>query len=361
MRLFSYACLGLILFSTAIVADEQSEKQIFKEAYQAYQAAMKAGDTADARAAAKTAYETGRKIYGPNHKNTAALALNYGTLAPQSEAVGVLREALVSYEAVYGPESIELISPLLALAKAEATPSDIIPAQKHYSRALDLAENIAGENSDLAGQVNLEIGRISLGYAQSTYASKYLRKAAKIFESLEGDKAKSDLAITNFWLGKYHMAAHKYGSATKVLLEALETLEDIAPSSQMTMTNHAFLIQAYEKRGMRDEATQHCLAIGRANPIDPNQDYQPVYRVQPKYPDSAAHRGQEGHVVVSVTVDKQGFVKAPKVIEAQGSRTFVPASLEAVEKFRYVPRFENGEAVDTTDVKYRFSYAIRKD
>ncbi len=63
-------------------------------------------------------------------------------------------------------------------------------------------------------------------------------------------------------------------------------------------------------------------------------------------------------MIVELTVDSGGFVKDPQIIENKGVAAFKKTSLEAAEKFRYAPRYENGQPVDTTGVRYKFSYNI---
>lgn len=339
-------------------AADDSDKKAFQEAYAAYQQAIADEKPFRAIAPAREAYEIGKKLFGPEHKNTANLALNYGRLLQNEEATEVLYDALRIFEAIYGSDAIELVDPLMDLAATKAKYGTLGPAKGYYSRALDITEKHQSEDSLLAGLILLEIGRIALSESQSRSAMKYFRKAEKVFMAQPKGIAEVQLAQTRFWMGKYELATSDYDDATDYLLASLEIFEKVAPQSSMTLTNHAFLVSAYESRNMRDEATRHCVAIGKAKPVDPDQDYRPVYQIRPIYPMGARQMGSEGYVIISTTVDKNGFVKQPRVIEREGSKSFEAAALQAVEKFRYVPRFENGEAVETHDVKYRFSFAL---
>lgn len=350
--------LALMLSSTQLCAADEATEAEFKKAYSAYQQAMLNKDRSEARIQAEVAYHTGRKVFGDSHANTAALATNYGRLLQGDEAVPILRKALEINEQLYGQDALELIDPLMDLATAEIDFRRLRAARKHYDRALKLAEKHDSPKGKLVARLSLEMGKLALSDAYSVEAIHYFNKAKKIFSSFDDQEAKIGLAMANFWSGKFKLATQKYKTATKNLLASLATLEQLAPNSQITLSNHAFLIEAYEYRGLRDEATKHCRAIGAAKPVDPNQDYKPVYTVRPIYPISAQRAGHEGYAIVSLTVDKDGFVKAPQVIELQGDDAFGDAALEAAVKFRYVPRFENGEAVETHDVKYRFSFAL---
>ena len=54
-----------------------------------------------------------------------------------------------------------------------------------------------------------------------------------------------------------------------------------------------------------------------------------------------------------------GFVRNPKVVASEGGPNFEAAALEAVEKFRYAPRFVDGEAVAVPAVLNRVVFEIR--
>lgn len=348
-RLLSIATAVVIFSSAPASADQKSE---FMAAFRAYKAAVEAQDRTAARNAARTAYETGKVLFGPDHKNTAALALNYGRLLEDEEAENMLHEALQLHERVYGSGALELVDPLMDLAAEHTRYNRLGNAKRYYWRALDIAKDKKGEDDRLVGVINLEIGQVALGELQSAEAYKYLKRSEDIFEKLEGNEAELLLAETRFWIGKYKLAVQSEKAATDAFLASLSTFERIKPDAPLTMTLHAFLVEAYERRGLRDAATEHCRAIGKANPISPDQDYLPVFRRPPKYPPQAG----EGSVVISLTVDEDGFVRNPTVLENEGSERFIRAALEAAESFRYVPRFEGGKAVATTDVKYRFTF-----
>ncbi len=349
---------ALILATPQLHAADDDARAEFQRAYTAYQHAVENKDRSEARTQAEIAYRTGREVFGDAHANTAALASNYGRLLNSDEAEEIFREALQIYIKVYGENAPELIDPLMDMAKVEVEYGRLSPAVKYYSRALELAEEEDGKDSKLVALLKLEVGQIALQEAQSRKAIRYLKEAREIFSKFDDQEAEIGMARANFWIGKYRIATNSYKNATEELLASLATFEKYAPNASMTMTNHAFLIHAYEKRGLRDEATKHCRAIGAAKPHDPTQDYMPVFRTFPTYPRGAQEAGQEGSVVIALTVDEDGFVREPHVVERSGASSFERAALEAVEQFRYVPRFEGGKAVATADVKYRFTFEL---
>ena len=362
MRYFLITSALALSLTAPTYADKKDDMNAFKAAYAAYNEAIKTSNNTVRYHTAKAAYEAGLKAFGDKHKNTANLALNYAQAAndayEKDEAEKALRLTEKLYKEIYGEDGPELIDVYLERAKASTNVfKDQRKGRRYYNKALKLTLKHFEEDSLAEGIIRKEIGNILLYEARTENALKHLKKAKAIFEK-HGKDALNDLALTNFSIGKFYLADKKYSKATDFLNASLDVYEEYAPSSQITLINHAFLIEAYEERGMSDQATQHCRAIGAAKPINADQDYMPVYKTQPRYPISAARSGSEGYTIVELTVDNNGFVQNPKVIESEGSKSFHKASLDAAKKFRYAPRFENGKAVATGGVKYRFSFDL---
>ena len=355
-----FAALAMSLaFATPSLADQADDKKTFRTAYKAYQQAAAAGEVDDALKFARQAFDYGEKVYGPDHKNTAALTLNYGRLITKDkEALPIFKLAVKRYEKIYGRDSEKLIGPLTDLASKSTSYPDIKKAHFIYKRALSLVETHYPDDKMWQGRLRLETGKSALNARERSVANRYLTTAKKIFAAQPDKPGLAKLAETEFYIGKYHLAAKHYETATESLLNSLDTFEKYAPGGQMSMANHAFLIRAYEEQGKRDLATKHCQAIGAKKPLNDDQDYLPVYLIHPNYPRSAQRTGDEGYVVVELTVDSNGFVKDPKIMENGGVAAFKKASLEAADKFRYAPRYENGKPVETTGVRYRFTYTL---
>ena len=67
-------------------------------------------------------------------------------------------------------------------------------------------------------------------------------------------------------------------------------------------------------------------------------------QVEPAYPDEARRAGLEGVVLMEFTVGKDGRVKDSAVLK--GHEMFHQASLDALSRFRYLPGYQNREAVE---------------
>jgi protein TonB len=84
----------------------------------------------------------------------------------------------------------------------------------------------------------------------------------------------------------------------------------------------------------------------------------PLVRVNPLYPARAQARGVQGWVLVEFTVTKQGTTANIVVLEADPKGYFEQAATNAVKKYRYKPRVEDGVAVDRPGVQLVISFEI---
>jgi TonB family protein len=69
-----------------------------------------------------------------------------------------------------------------------------------------------------------------------------------------------------------------------------------------------------------------------------------IKRVQPKYPRAAMSAHTEGSVQIEATVNKEGFVKHPRVLK--GDPILARAALDAVSQWRYKPYYLDGAPVE---------------
>lgn len=87
-------------------------------------------------------------------------------------------------------------------------------------------------------------------------------------------------------------------------------------------------------------------------------DYLPIVTIAPQYPQRALQRGIEGWCLVSFTVNENGGVEDPVVVDADPPNIFDSSSLRAVTRFKFNPKMENGKPVRTTGVQYVFRYNL---
>lgn len=83
-----------------------------------------------------------------------------------------------------------------------------------------------------------------------------------------------------------------------------------------------------------------------AAPGGTDRDVQPVVRIEPDYPPPAERRGIEGWVKVQFSITSTGRVTDVMVVDATPRGVFEDASIEAVRRWLYNPKIEDGIAVE---------------
>lgn len=74
-------------------------------------------------------------------------------------------------------------------------------------------------------------------------------------------------------------------------------------------------------------------------------DVIPIVRIAPQYPREALVQGIQGWVRVEFTINEDGTVSNPTVIDAEPRRTFNRAALRAILRWKFKPRIIDGVAV----------------
>lgn len=105
-------------------------------------------------------------------------------------------------------------------------------------------------------------------------------------------------------------------------------------------------------------------------------DYLPIVKVQPVYPRRALSRGMAGWVIVEFTVNEQGMVEDPVIVENCGivqnvrsaeecedhpSNIFDSAALKAALKFKYKPKVIDGVPTATSGVQNKITFELTEN
>lgn len=88
-----------------------------------------------------------------------------------------------------------------------------------------------------------------------------------------------------------------------------------------------------------------------------DRDAQPMVRIPPQYPPRAAERGVEGSCSVRFDVTPDG-TPTNITITTCDSSLFERSTIRAVERWRYEPRVEGGQAVWRRGVQTRLDYSL---
>ncbi len=341
----------------------KAREQEFNIAFAEYQRLSREGKWAESLPHAKQVYEIGKSVFGEKDPDTAILAFNYGKNLEQTRdyegAARLYSESLAIDEALLGKDSPKLVRTLIPLGYSRDKAIRSKEAEVHYDRALELTEKHYGPDSMEYAKLVLEVAE-SLVQMKGIRTKKYLQASYDILKKEKGDKDPLT-GLAAFQLGKFYMAAGSYKKAPDFLLEALNTFDNPdRPDNRAEMIAHGFLVEAFERQGQREEATQHCLAIGRMTPVADNQEHFPVYRVSPEYPPAAAKAKKEGWAQIEFTISSMGFVESPVILQSS-DEIFNKPALDVIEKWRYAPQFVDGKPVKTEKVKQVIRYVLEKD
>lgn len=90
-----------------------------------------------------------------------------------------------------------------------------------------------------------------------------------------------------------------------------------------------------------------------------DSDAVPLVRVSPQYPPRAMARGVEGWVHLRFTVTEAGTVRDVQVVKAEPRNYFEEAAMNAVRKYKYKPKVENGNPVARQGVEVIISFRLQ--
>ena len=348
-RVLIYA-LVLLFLSSKVYGQSTLELDEFNAAYLQY------GETKDsepeiAREAARRAYELGRELFGANSERSAMLAINYATLiSDESESQAYLDEAVEIYQEVFGFGSEAMIDPLMRLGRTLNDQAKGALAQEYYSRALQLAENHSGPDSSKTGSIEIELAAISLREGALTEAWERIQRAKTILTNYDDAGSQSGLTRIELLTGEYFLAREQYQEALEPLLNALAKF-DRFPGSNVTVRNRIALIKAYENLNQQSLATIQCLAIGETRRIGPGENLRPVYRVSTE---ALRNHGIDEGIQVEFLVDREGFVRSPILLTEVNDTALSEQILDAIQRFRFAPRFVDGSVVESPSQFYTF-------
>ncbi len=340
-----------ILFCGVSLASypSQASQVDFKSSYQAYQDALASGKPELILSTAQDAYNQAQSVYGKDSVDMANLALNWASALIDNQekkasgnlkAAELLQFALGVYEQQYGEYGVELVDPLLGLASIS---KDMVKKKDYFNRVLEIAR----KSDDKLLLADMQIETV-LGLAGTPEYNRkvqnYVFSALSTYSELLPEDALKRVKTT-YLAASIRFSQKKFVKATELFEEVVKQFDKLNYDHPYELTSHAKLVELYERQGESDKSTKHCLAIGEMTPWSDDQDQTPLYRKEPKWPMSYVKAGKSGMAQVAFKVDKQGFVTEAEVITVEGGKKFGKAALEAVKKWRYAPKFENGQPV----------------
>jgi len=346
--------LGVLLLAGLCQAVSADQGADFRTAYEAYRQHVAAGRTAEAKASAEKAYRLGSRLYGRNSANAAKLAINFARLlndgAEYKKAARILRNKIDAMEEAYGAGSSELIPVLVEMARARFDPKSPDAALTHFRRASALLA--ADADVRYRGLKNYDIATELFRRGGTPWSRPFVEAAHAVFsEHLQPNDIRRGLMA--YHLGLWTVGDERPDVALGHFEHALTAFETEGEMGDLERTVRMRLVDILERTGRSDEATAHCLALGAAEiwQMPP----WPLYMTYPRYAAVAFEGLSEGQVTLGFTIDVEGFVRDPRVLES--TRPSLDAgALAAVGGFRYAPRFVDGASVRTDDVTFTYSF-----
>jgi len=123
----------------------------------------------------------------------------------------------------------------------------------------------------------------------------------------------------------------------------------------------AALVQHYLVKGrdpVKGEVYLHAYALAMESFTGIKGKHLPLVKVAPVYPYHAQLNGREGYVILEFTVDADGRVRDPIVIEDSPQGLFDDAAIDAALQFRYVPRVVDGKRVPVSGGRNRMTFEL---
>ncbi|OIN46648.1 energy transducer TonB [Pseudomonas azotoformans] len=140
---------------------------------------------------------------------------------------------------------------------------------------------------------------------------------------------------------------------------ARKRVEEKQQEQQRLATEQRNREQAQQRADQQRQAAETArAATPAAAPAFDSRQYQPLSKDAPDYPERALDKHIEGDCSVEYTVNTQGRVENPRVLDGCHP-LFMRPSLAAANTFRYQPRIVDGKPVPVPAVRNTFHYRIK--
>ena len=125
--------------------------------------------------------------------------------------------------------------------------------------------------------------------------------------------------------------------------------------------NYEAAIRLYELEGRAVPAVfqaryETLLAADAPNVVE-GPDVVPLFRANPQYPEGAMRRGLEGWVQLEFDITDTGTVENVRAV-ASLEKIFEQPAIAALQRWRYVPKFENGLPVGRSSVRTVITFCL---
>ena len=286
----------------------------------------------------------------------AIVAINLGSGYSRSDAIGFAKEifdAAIEATDRRSPDNQAVLGELY-LQRGHNVNRSLTPTSSaehgDYREALEYFEDAGKTPLELA-EINLQIAAVIEEEVAADGAKRYYENALDLLDE-EGEnnfflKGKIWLA-----LGKLELAKGDEDDAIDYFLEAISNFQSDSSDDAylQEVLARANLIQAYIEDREPELAQLEIERINYSDAVTMGFVNGALYRAQPEYPYVARSTGAEATINLIFTVTTAGSVEDISVFNYQISDArylddFVESAIEALEQFRFAPKWVDGVPV----------------
>jgi TonB family protein len=365
--LFIVIPISLAIFSTNVFANTKN----FFALYSEYSSNIESQQSSDLLAKqAENLAELAKTIYGETHDNTINLTISAAnhyrdagndtaSLTLYDKSLGLYKKSDKDTSVDMGNLLIEILSTssgLLGRDDRERLSTDLYRVLKDY-----FDEDSADTNHLLRSLFFFNQLVENAEYTRTMGGLRSLTKRLLKASSMHLPAATQVLVRANFNYGRLAEGTNRKDEAieyyTKVIGVTEKGLDFTHP---FALGAHARLVGLYESAGDSQEATRHCIAIGKMTPWQDDINPTPLHRVDPSYPVNYARISKEGFAIIEFDISPQGFINNANIVETNGD-LFGKESLKAIEKWRYAPKFSDGIAVTAKGLRVKLDFVLSQN
>lgn len=180
------------------------------------------------------------------------------------EAEKYYREAMDIAKTFKNEKSYRVIGPLLSLNIMYTEEDKAVSVMEENQGYFEVFIGSTGSTGRVWRQV--VTGKIAFSRCEYSEAITYYEKAKNTFKNVHSPI--NDLTVwIDYLIAKAYLAQKNYKTSEEILSAVISKLKGkVRDRYDIMLSSRIFLVEIYEKTGKTDKATEHCLAIARANP-----------------------------------------------------------------------------------------------
>ncbi len=340
---------------------ESSPRAQFAKVYRSYSEAIEKNDFTTAAPLAKQAFELGQAVYDPASETVATLAFNYGGAMLRSGqprlAYPILQDAASRHQTLFGAQSEKTLSVLLDVTRAAVANKNVAAASNWLPQIEAILVDVA--NPVLKAEIFFEFGVLDLETIRSGRAEQWLKNSVQEYEKAYG-KNNSYGYFSSYYLARHYLIERNYPAAQSQLEMIIEPFSDKeSGEANYARLINAYLAAAYFELGELEKGQQYQQAADALTPAALRNQPIVLLALDPDFPERAETNKIGGYVVISYNIDATGKATDAEMKEINGYAGFQQAALDAVNSWRFLPRYQDGKAISVAKQEARVLFSGR--